>query len=70
MMPRPARNAINTEIVASDMIILESRQGGAPSRRRGERPQLRQSAFGGGARGGSRSVPDDPGGFSDDDIPF
>jgi single-strand DNA-binding protein len=60
-----------TEIVASDMIILESRQGGRaePDEDAGDRP-YGGARSAGGPRGGSRSLPDDPGGFSDDDIPF
>ncbi|MDP9313198.1 MAG: single-stranded DNA-binding protein [Chloroflexota bacterium] len=62
-----------TEIIASDMIILESRQGGRgePSDDVGhERNQYGGARSAGGPRGGSRSMPDDQGGFSDEDIPF
>jgi len=61
-----------TEIIANDMIILEGRQGGRPelddfSQDRGTYGGARSA---GGPRGGNRSISDDQGGFSDDDIPF
>lgn len=62
-----------TEIIANDMIILESRQSGRAElsddfgQDRGTYGGARSA---GGPRGGSRSIIDDQGGFSDDDIPF
>jgi single-strand DNA-binding protein len=62
-----------TEIIANDMIILEGRQTGRaePSDDFGQdRGTYGGARSSGGSRGGSRSIIDDHGGFSDDDIPF
>lgn len=62
-----------TEIVANDMIILDNRQGGRgePGDDWGnERGSYGGARSAGGPRGGSRSVDDEPGDFSDEDIPF
>jgi len=71
--PQTGEKRYKTEIVASDMIILDSRQGGRPeviddvSSDRGSYGGARSA---GGPRGGSRSIADEHGGFSDEDIPF
>jgi single-strand DNA-binding protein len=62
-----------TEIIANDMIILEGRQTGRaePSDDFGQdRGTYGGARSSGGSRGGNRSIIDDHGGFSDDDIPF
>ena len=62
-----------TEIVASDMIILEHRAGSRPEPLDdygSERGSFGGGRSAGGPRGGSRSLPDEHGGFSDEDIPF
>ncbi|HEY0602521.1 MAG TPA: single-stranded DNA-binding protein [Herpetosiphonaceae bacterium] len=62
-----------TEIVANDMIILESRPGSRPEPGDdfgSDRGQYGGARSAGGPRGGSRSTYEDHGGFSDEDIPF
>lgn len=54
-----------TEVVASDMIILDSRNESAPPQRGGGRPQ-RDASANDFNRGGGYSEPD----IGDDDIPF
>jgi single-strand DNA-binding protein len=61
-----------TEVIASDMIMLDNRQTGRVESGddwSGERGGYAGPRSAGGTRGGSRSV-DDHGGFSDEDIPF
>jgi single-strand DNA-binding protein len=69
--PQSGEKRYRTEIIASDMIILDSRQSGRgePDDDSGDRGYGSPRSAG-GARGGSRSLPDNPGDFSDDDIPF
>lgn len=61
-----------TEIIASDMIILESRHGGRSEP--GDDMGSERGTYGGarsaGQRRGTSRVDDDLGGFSDEDIPF
>lgn len=54
-----------TEVVASDMIILDSRNESGPPQQRGSRPQ-RDASANDYNRGGGYSEPD----IGDDDIPF
>lgn len=74
--PQSGEKRYRTEIVASDMIILENRQGGRPDAaddfggERGFVPGPSGGRSAGGPRGGSRSSFDEHGGFSDEDIPF
>lgn len=75
--PQSGEKRYRTEIVASDMIILDGRQGG-----RAEPGDEGERGFGGYAPGPntgfraattprvSRSYDDEHGGFSDEDIPF
>lgn len=69
--PQSREKRYRTEVIASDMIMLETRHGGRgePSDELG--PE-RANAGGGRRAGGQpgRGLADDDGGFSDEDIPF
>ncbi|BAU56391.1 single-stranded DNA-binding protein [Halorhodospira halochloris] len=60
-----------TEIIASEMQMLDSRGAGADGQMGGERPgQGAPAAAGQGGSQGQSSMPEDSGEFVDDEIPF
>ncbi len=71
--PQSREKRYRTEVIANDMIILEGRQGGRGELGDDFGAERAQPSAGRPptAQGGSnRGIPDDHGGFSDEDIPF